>query len=242
MLSEFLDIKISNEIYNFRHHHETGLKRLQCNTDIHSDHDNIGINIICLSDKEPRYLLRKEDIINVICSMKCTKVQKQWIIYVGEKSAVLIEALFDQDIWKEIWKKLLQTFDCQNPVQNKGIVKLRKELFPILEKFAETCCTTLCELPLSGAEMSQVIPNGKFSAYHYCQDPKRIDISIFLDNDFQETRVHLADLVEEGFNFLHVEASEIVAFVVTDSDRILKPGIPYTYTYCIWIKRALNVQ
>ena len=64
-LSEFLDIEISNEIYNFRHHHETGLKRLQCNTDIHSDHDNIGINIICPIDKEPRYVLRKEDIINV---------------------------------------------------------------------------------------------------------------------------------------------------------------------------------
>ena len=225
-LSEFLDIEISNEIYNFRHHHETGLKRLQCNTDIHSDHDNIGINIICPIDKEPRYVLRKEDIINVISSMKCTKVQKQWIIYVGERSAVLIEALFDQDIWKEIWKKILQTFDCQKPVQNKGIVELRKEFFPILEKFVETCCTTLCELPLSGAEMSEVIPTGKFSAYHYCQDPKRIDISIFLDNDFQETSVHLADLVEEGFNFLRVEASEIVAFVATDSDRILKPGIP----------------
>ena len=85
---------------------------------------------------------------------------------------------------------------------------------------------TLCELPLSGGEMSQLTPNGKFGAYHYCQDPKRIDISIFLDNDFQETSVHLADLVEEGFNFLHVEASEIFAFVATDSDRILKPGIP----------------
>ena len=158
--------------------------------------------------------------------MKCTKVQKQWIIYVGEKSAVLIKAIFDQHIWKEIWKKLLQTFDCQNPVQNKGILELRKEIFPILENFAETCCLTLCELPLSGGEMSQVTPNGKFSTYHYCQDPKRIDISIFLDNDFQETSVHLADLVEEGFNFLRVEASEIVAFVATDSDRILKPGIP----------------
>ena len=38
--------------------------------------------------------------------------------------------------------------------------------------------------------------------------------------------MYLADLVEEGFNFLRVEASEIVAFIATDSDRILKPGIP----------------
>ena len=49
--------------------------------------------------------------------------------------------------------------------------------------------------------MSVLQPTGKFSVYHYCQDPKRKDISIFLDNDFQETSVQVADLVE-GFNFL----------------------------------------
>ena len=84
---------------------------------------------------------------------------------------------------------------------NKGIVEMRKELFPRLENYAQTC-TTLCELPLSHGEMSAIEPSGKFSAYHYCNDPKRIDISIFLDNDFQETSLQLADLVEEGFNFL----------------------------------------
>ena len=85
--------------------------------------------------------------------------------------------------------------------KHKGIVELRKELFPLLETYAQTC-TTLCELPVSHGEMSVLQPTGKFSAYHYCQDPKRIDISIFLDNDFQETSVQIADLVEEGFNFL----------------------------------------
>ena len=102
---------------------------------------------------------------------------------------------------------------------------MRKELFPRLENYAQTC-TTLCKLPLSHGEMSAIQPSGKFSAYHYCKDPKRIDISIFLDNDFQETSLQLADLVEEGFNFLRVEAAEILAFVATDSDTILKPGIP----------------
>ena len=55
---------------------------------------------------------------------------------------------------------------------------------------------------------------------------KRIDTSIYLDNDFQETSLQVADLVEEDFNFLQAEAAEILAFVATDSDRILKLGIP----------------
>ena len=210
----------------FRHHHETGLKRLECKREIHSDHDNIGVNIICPLDQNPSYVIRKEDVINILSAMKCTKLQKHWIIYVAERSAVLIEAIFDRQLWNEIWMKLQQTFDCDNPVPNKGIVELRKEIFPLLESYAQTCCTILCKLPLSYGEMSQLAPTGKFSAYHYCQDPKRIDISIFLDNDYQETSLVEVDLVEEGFNFLRVEASKILAFVATDSDRILKPGIP----------------
>ena len=71
--------------------------------------------------------------------MKCTKLQKHWIIYVGERSAVLIEAIFDRHLWNEIWTKLQQTFDCDNPVPNKGIVQMRKELFSTLENL----CTNM---------------------------------------------------------------------------------------------------
>ena len=98
--------------------------------EIHSDHDNIGVNIICPLDKIASYVIRREDVINVLCAMKCTKLQKHWIIYVGESSAVLIEAIFDRHMWNEIWTKLQETFDCENPVPNKGIVEMRKELFP----------------------------------------------------------------------------------------------------------------
>ena len=94
------------------------------------DHDNIGVNIICPLDKLASYVIRREDVINVLCAMKCTKLQKHWIIYVGESSAVLIKAIFDRHLWNEIWTKLQETFDCENPVPNKGIVEMRKELFP----------------------------------------------------------------------------------------------------------------
>ena len=63
--------------------------------------------------------------------MKCIKLQKHWIIYVGDKSAVLIEAIYDKNLWNEIWNKLQQTFDCDNPVPNKGIVELRRVISTI---------------------------------------------------------------------------------------------------------------
>ena len=45
-------------------------------------------------------------------------------------------------------------------------------------------------------------------------------------NDYQETCAEIAEKIEHGINFLRVEASEILAFVVTDSERINRPGIP----------------
>ena len=41
-----------------------------------------------------------------------------------------------------------------------------------------------------------------------------------------ELCVKLTQPVEERINFLRVEASEIIAFLATDSERIVKPGIP----------------
>ena len=36
----------------------------------------------------------------------------------------------------------------------------------------------------------------------------------------------MAEVIEHGINFMRVEASEILAFIITDSERICKPGMP----------------
>ena len=46
------------------------------------------------------------------------------------------------------------------------------------------------------------------------------------EDSLNEISVRISDVIKEGFNFLTVEASEIFAFVATDADRVLKPGIP----------------
>ena len=67
---------------------------------------------------------------------------------------------------------------------------------------------------------------GKFSAYNIPQTPMRSGNTDIPYIPFQEICYELSDLIEEGYNFLRVEASEILAFVATKSDRIIQPGIP----------------
>ena len=63
-----------------------------------------------------------------------------------------------------------------------------------------------------------------------------------MTDTFDELCVKLTQSVEEGINFLRVEASEIIAFLATDNERIVKPGIPPHHTSCIWFERAIIVK
>ena len=84
----------------------------------------------------------------------------------------------------------------------------------------------LGEVPRISCIKSMIEPSRKFSAYYVPSATPRVDGNLCLDDDFQEISMKIGEIIEEGFNFLHVEASEIIAFVATDSDRMVKPGLP----------------
>ena len=81
------------------------------------------------------------------------------------------------------------------------------------------------ETPLVIGEISKPSHPDIFSAYFYPAAKPRINRCIVLDHTFEETCVNLADLVDEGYNILRVEASEITAFLAIDCDHIIQPGI-----------------
>ena len=84
----------------------------------------------------------------------------------------------------------------------------------------------MLEVPLMRDVIGQYRMVGKFSAYNIPQTPMRSENMEIPYMTFQEICYQLSDLIEEGYNFLRVEASEILAFVATNSDRIIQPGIP----------------
>ena len=57
-----------------------------------------------------------------------------------------------------------------------------------------------------------------FLQYHIPNAGKRFEGHFGLDEKFIDLAMEMSEIVEEGFNFLHVEASE--TFVATDSNRV----------------------
>ena len=211
---------------HYGHHHDTGLNHLQCQDNIFNMHDNIVFNMVNIANGVPLYSLQHEDAISILFSMKCQKVPKGWTFYVGNTSAVLIETTYDTNVYKYLLEKVTEQFDSAKPTLRKGIVDLRQELFPKLDMFIKYNSKLICEVPLLKGKIKLGVNNNKFIPYKIPEFMERIYNSVLMTDTFDESCVKLTQSVEEGINFLRVEASEIIAFLATDSEWIVKPGIP----------------
>ena len=224
--SGMMSSRINQFCYNYRHHHNTGLNRLQCQDNIFNIHDNIVFNMVHIANDVPLYSLTHEDAISILFSMKCRKVAKGWTFYVGNTSGVLIEIIYDANLYQCVLENLSEQFDSAKPTCRKGIVDLRQELIPKLDIFIKENTKLICEVPLVKGKIDLSVNDNKFTPYKVPEFSEQIYDSVLMTDTFDELCVKLTQSVEEGINFLRVEASEIIAFLATDSEHIVKPGIP----------------
>ena len=224
--TEIMSQEINYNSHHYRHHHNTSLNHLQCQENIFNIHDNIVFNMVYIANGVPLYSLRHEDTISILFSMKCWKMAKGWTFYVGNTSGVLIETIYDANLYECVLEKLSQQFDSAKPTCRKGIVDLRQELIPKLDIFIKDNTKLICEVPLVKGKIDLSVTDNKFTPYKVPEFSERIYESVLMTDTFDELCVKLTQSVEEGINFLRVEASEIIVFLATDSECIVKPGIP----------------
>ena len=92
--------------------------------------------------------------------------------------------------------------------------------------YIERNCKVIAELPKISGKLGQLKRCNKFSAYFTPVQNNRPEDHSICESNLQEVCFEMAELIEHGINFMRVEASEILAFVITDSERICNPGIP----------------
>ena len=208
-----------------RHHHTTSEKKWKCNHLIDMDYDNIAV-IFVNGDMNGSIGLSNCDIVNAVATMRIVKCLKLWAVKYYDNSVMVTECTYDSETWISIWNIIQMYYDQKIPTEPKSTSEIKRDIIPILEKFAETNTKAMLEVPLMRDVIGQYRMVGKFSAYNIPKRPMRSENMEIPYMTFQEICYQLSDLIEEGYNFLRVEASEILAFVATNSDRIIQPGIP----------------
>ena len=121
--------------------------------------------MVHIANGVPLYSLRHEDAISILFSMKCWKVAKGWTFYVGNTSGVLIETIYDANLYQCVLAKLSEQFDSAKPTFRKGIVDLRQELIPKLDIFIKDNTKLICEVPLVKGKIDLSVNDNKFSTY-----------------------------------------------------------------------------
>ena len=116
------------------------------------NNDNISIEV-----KNPypqpqklsvHYKLPKWYILQVLIHMVVTDCQVNWYACGGPKSVVVIECLFDEDLWEDIWSKMKTFLDKAKPVAThwmkqisrttgKSLTTTSKKKHPCWERFLE---------------------------------------------------------------------------------------------------------
>ena len=205
-----------------RHHHTTSEKKWKCNHLIDMDYAVIFVN----GDMNGSIGLSNCDIMNAVATMRIVKCMKLWAVKYYDNSVMVTECTYDSETWRSIWNIIQMYYDQKIPTQPKSTSEIKRDIIPILEKFAETNTKAILEVPLMRDVIGQYRMVGKLSAYNIPKTPMRSENMEIPYMTFQEICYQLSDLIEEGYNFLRVEASEILAFVATNSDRIIQPGIP----------------
>ena len=227
----FLDGKNKKKIlcspkhWIIRHHHTTSEKKWRCNHLLDTDYDNIIV--LFLDDKVKGCLADNHcALLEIIATMRVVKCMKLWAISTNENIASVTECVYSGSVWKAIWNEIRGIYDQKIPALPKTTSDIKERLFPILASFGTDNTRSLLQVQLLEESVGRYQIHEKFTPYNIPKTPQRSENTEYKIEDFIDICYEISELIEEGYNYLRVEASEILAFVATNSDRIIQAGIP----------------
>ena len=204
-----------------------------CHDDLQfGEHEKITVEIKCpfpdqfkviMHYKLPRYY-----VMQVLMHMKATSSEQNIYGCVGTNSVTFIECQYSQGLCNDLWDRLCYYYDKVHPTQPKKVTELPQEFNGLLDHCIETHTSLIWELPIiHGKEGLISVPN-KFNPYNIIVDKnvQSSDSSNFQKELFHEVCQSAIQCIKDAHHINHEEATELLAFVGTDSQRIPIPGIP----------------
>ena len=215
---------------SIRHHHGTSVNQLQCQPSLEFDHENLCLVINTDAAIDGNKILTQlpchSDIVNCLITMSICKKIKCLYVCVGNATVSFSMVTFNDEVWHEIESHLRKYYDCPRPSMPMRIRDFKRKFHDILQIFVERNCSQICEMNRIRGQEVNVTPPPYFCAYMKPSFIDKRNSSVLLEDDFEFLCYELSAIIEEGFNHLRVEASEIIAFVATNPDRLQIEGIP----------------
>ena len=157
----------------------------------------------------------------LLCEMFAKKVQEAWYILVGRRSVIVFTLQFGKEMWEKIWKEIKDRFDTFDPKRPTFLNPKRKDIIRDLKQYIDLNSAFLCEVPkiiaspIGNLRGSTIL--GPFRLVYSCaKELKPYAINV---ERIDETAERYVETIEEGYNLCRKLATELITFLLTDTDR-----------------------
>lgn len=203
-----------------------------CFSVVSNEHHKRILEIKCVFPKENespiRYHIPIYHACQLLCEMYAKKVSEAWYVVYSPKSTVLITLQFNGNIWNQLWKIIREIFDVEKPVRPDRLNHEHLQMKGILKTYVETHSTFVGEIgSMRGFNMSEFdnIPvMGPYRGVHTCRND-HLDLETIQDWCIDVGRM-CTPILKDAYQIQRKRASEILAFVLSDSDREFNKNMP----------------
>ena len=167
--------------------------------------------------------------VQLLCHMKSKDMNRCWYTPYSEQSVVVLELKMQEDVWSKCFDLIKDQYDKQEIKCPKNKMKFKEELKIYLQKYLDDNSKLV-------AEVLSMKVHENYTELHKDQSPYYVPQIEGMRNVSDATIVtklkaicHVTkDLVSKVYELQRRKATEILAFVISDTDRIHNQ-IPIAY-------------
>ena len=202
-------------------------------TDLHS---RIAIEFKCIYPSEFKspvvYKVPPYYVPQILANMFVLSCTSLWLCFYSKMSMVIMECNFDEALWNKIWEKVKYHYDKEHPLIVKNVKQLQGEFKDEIDFYCITNSCVIGEFPvLTASEIvncDAISDVGADFCPYFLHPAKKFmsDRDLLKELNVKTVVKNLKEICCEGIQHCRNEATDIIAFVVADSTRIHRPGIP----------------
>ena len=170
--------------------------------------------------------------------MALTKADSNRFGSVGPKSLNLIDCNFHNDLWDALWPQIKEFLDKKKPVAKNWIKTIVRDFAPLLDEYLELHTEIIGEVSLAHTteDRTKFVEAGVFAPHHLPNLRWQLAHSRNETMAMVHTVLDKASiLMKDSFHILRPEASEIVAFVASNSTRVPESNVPPHIPAAYWL-------
>ena len=167
------------------------------------------------------YKIPRRYVTQILSGMEVKNTEKCIHISYSKESTTFLECEFDEELWNKIWNETCKKYDVINTVKPKHLDIFIPQMKHDLDRYIEEYVKLICELPSITAYESETEINYRIKNPHKKTSHHKVGIpdELLIVNNIVEACEKAKDITNQSFELSGKKASEILTFILSDSDR-----------------------